>query len=199
MARRGIEPEAVRNAVIDIGTGDTDIQFSWENLYAKNKEIIDKTADRYFFVPDPVLVDITGSTPVIAKAMRHPGDETKGFREIPFSGSVFIPGSEVQNGADFIRLKDLFNIRVKRQSGVIFGEYAGDDLQEARSQKAPIVQWLPKEHAHQCLIRYPEGDVSGLCEPESILKPGRVVQYERVGFVRIDNVGDPAVAYFAHR
>ena len=33
MARRGIEPEAVRNAVVEIGIGETDIQFSWENLY----------------------------------------------------------------------------------------------------------------------------------------------------------------------
>jgi len=199
MARRGIEPEAVRNAVIDIGTGDTDIQFSWENLYAKNKDIIDKTADRYFFVPDPVLVDITGSKPVIAKAMRHPGDESKGFRELPFIGSVFIPGSDIQDGTDFIRLKDLFNIRIIRQNGIISGEYAGDDLQEARNRKAPIVQWLAKEHANRCVLRYPEGEVSGLCEPESISKVGRVVQFERVGFTRIDSIGNPAVAFFAHR
>ena len=199
MARRGIEPEAVRNAVIEIGTGETDIQFSWENLYAKNKDIIDKTSDRFFFVPDPVQMNIMGSEPIIAKAMRHPGIESKEYREIPFNGSVFIPGSELKDGVDYVRLKDLFNIRVVRSSGVITGEYAGDDLQEARNKKAPIVQWLPKENAYPCILKHPEGDISGVCEPESVSIQGRVVQFERVGFVRIDSVGDPAVAYFAHR
>ncbi|MDD1674023.1 MAG: glutamate--tRNA ligase, partial [Methanomicrobiales archaeon] len=41
LARRGIGPEAVRNAVLAIGIGDTDISFSWDNLYAENRKIVD--------------------------------------------------------------------------------------------------------------------------------------------------------------
>ena len=135
MARRGIKPGAVRNAVVEIGIGETDIQFSWENLYAKNKEIIDAGADRFFFVPDPVLVPVSGSGPVIAEAMRYPGDESRGYRSIPFDGSVYLPGSELASGAPFLRLKDLFNIRIFYDGDNIRAEYAGDDLQEARSKK----------------------------------------------------------------
>ena len=168
MARRGIQPDAVRNAVVEIGIGDTDIQFSWENLYAKNKEIIDSTADRFFFVPDPVKVMVTGSEPVVAKAMRYPGDESRGYREIPFHGSIFLPGAELSSGAEFLRLKDLFNIRLYHEGDSVRGEYAGDDLQEARSKKAPIIQWLPETFASACILKCAEGDISGVCEPEAL-------------------------------
>lgn len=199
MARRGIQPQAVRNAVVEIGIGETDIQFSWENLYAKNKEIIDSQADRFFFVPDPVLVPVSGSDPVVAKAMRYPGDESRGYREIPFAGSLYLPKAELESGAAYIRLKDLFNIKVLYEGDIIRGEYAGDDLQEARSKKAPIIQWLPENHANPCTLKTPDGDVSGVCEPEAVTTQDRIVQFERVGFARIDAAGNPAVAYFTHR
>ena len=199
MARRGIQPQAVRNAVVEIGIGETDIQFSWENLYAKNKDIIDSQADRFFFVPDPVLVPVSGSDPVVAKAMRYPGDESRGYREIPFAGSLYLPKAELESGAAYIRLKDLFNIKVLYEGDIIRGEYAGDDLQEARSKKAPIIQWLPENHANPCTLKTPDGDVSGVCEPEAVTTQDRIVQFERVGFARIDAAGNPAVAYFTHR
>jgi len=199
MARRGIQPQAVRNAVVEIGTGETDIQFSWENLYAKNKEIIDSSADRFFFVPDPVLVPVAGSDPVTARAMRYPGDESRGFREIPFTGSLYLPQAELASGVEFIRLKDLFNIRIVHENGSVRGIYAGDDLQEARNKKAPIIQWLPEGYAHPCVLKCPDGDVSGVCEPEAAAIKDRIVQFERVGFARIDTPGNPTVAYFTHR
>jgi glutamyl-tRNA synthetase len=199
MARRGIQPQAVRNAVVEIGIGETDIQFSWENLYAKNKDIIDSNADRFFFVPDPVRVLISGSEKVVAKAMRYPGDESRGYREIPYEGTIYLPRADLASGANFLRLKDLFNIKVFREGDIVRGEYAGDDLQEARSKKAPIIQWLPEKHANPCTLKTQEGDVIGVCEPEAVAAKDRIVQFERVGFARIDATGNPAVAYFTHR
>lgn len=199
MARRGIQPQAVRNAVVEIGIGETDIQFSWENLYAKNKDIIDSNADRFFFVPDPVRVLISGSEKVVAKAMRYPGDESRGYREIPYEGTIYLPRADLASGAKFLRLKDLFNIKVFREGDIVRGEYAGDDLQEARSKKAPIIQWLPEKHANPCTLKTQEGDVIGVCEPEAVATKDRIVQFERVGFARIDATGNPAVAYFTHR
>ena len=50
LARRGILPDAVKNAMLAIGIGETDISFSWDNLYAENKKLVDPVANRYFFV-----------------------------------------------------------------------------------------------------------------------------------------------------
>lgn len=199
MARRGIEPEAVRNAVVEIGIGDTDIQFSWENLYAKNKEIVDAKADRFFFVPDPVELTVEGASAVTAKAMRYPGDEGRGFREIPFSGNIVIPRTELESGASMIRLKDLFNITVTRDGGSYAARYAGDELAQAREAKAPIIQWLPAGYGTPCTIRKADGDLTGVCEPEVANWKDRMVQFERVGFTRIDAVDDRITAYYSHR
>ena len=63
LARRGIQPGAVRQAVLDIGIGETDISFSWDNLFAKNRDIVDPIADRFFFVPGALKVTIAGASP----------------------------------------------------------------------------------------------------------------------------------------
>lgn len=199
MARRGIMPEAVRNAVVEIGIGETDIQFSWENLYAKNKEIVDAKADRFFFVPDPVEVSVEGAGQMTAHAMRYPGDESRGSREIPFTGKIVVPRSELESAPSMIRLKDLFNISVTHEDGGFIARYAGDELQQAREAKAPIIQWLPAGYGTPCLMKKADGDLFGVCEPEVSTWQNRIVQFERVGFARIDAAGDEIVAYFSHR
>ncbi|HJK40264.1 MAG TPA: glutamate--tRNA ligase, partial [Methanocorpusculum sp.] len=135
LARRGIQPEAVRAAVVDIGMGDTDISFSWENLFAQNKAIIDAEADRYFFVPDAVPVTVANAPAMEAHAPIYPNHPERGERVLSFTGSVLLPRSEIETGR-MLRLKDLFNIRITGEGSA---EYAGDSLAEARAAKAPIV------------------------------------------------------------
>jgi glutamyl-tRNA synthetase len=199
MARRGIQPEAVRNAVVEIGIGETDIQFSWENLYAKNKDVVDAGADRFFFVPDPVELTVEDAQPVTAKAMRYPGDDARGYREIPFSGKIVVPRAELESGVSMVRLKDLFNITITRNEDSFSASYAGDELQQARDAKAPIIQWLPSGYGTPCTLRKADGDVIGVCEPEVKMWKDRVLQFERVGFTRIDSVDSQIVAYYSHR
>lgn len=196
LARRGIQAEAVRGAVVDIGMGDTDISFSWENLFAANKAIIDADADRYFFVPDAVEVTVTGAPEMTAHAPVYPNKPERGERLLPFTGKVLLPRAEVEKGG-MLRLKDLFNIRM---TGDASAEYAGESLAEARKEKAPIIQWLPAEKAALCSLLTPEGMQEGFAEPEVLNYEGKIVQFERVGFAKIDAVENgKAVAYHTHR
>ena len=200
LGRRGILPEAVRAAVLDIGIGETDISFSWDNLFAKNREIVDPVADRFFFVPDPRRLVVEGSTPRVTRAMLHPGNEARGYRELSFNREVFLPGNEVCKDAGMLRLKDLFNVRVEHAGDAVHLEYAGESLADARTAKAPIIQWLPLEHAVRCTLHTPEGDIPGYCEEPVTRMKGKEVQFERVGFARIDEVSPAGVtAYFSHR
>ncbi len=199
LARRGISPVAVREAVLDIGTGETDIQFSWDNLYAKNRAIADPDACRWFFVPDPLKVRVEGAAPRKAKAMLHPADEARGFRVLPFSRDIYLPRQELLHRHPVVRCKDLFNIDPSGwEEGVV--QFAGDALADARTKRAPIIQWLPVERAMPCVLKTLEGDVQGLCEPGIRVEVGNVIQFERVCFARIDSVTEQgAVAYFTHR
>jgi glutamyl-tRNA synthetase len=196
ISRRGIEPEAVRRAMLDIGIGETDISFSWENLYARNREIVDPRANRYFFVPDPVRIEVEGVSPRLSHPLLHPSDPTRGTRILHFRSAILVPATELPS-APIIRLKDLFNISVSSKGEA---RYAGDSLAEAREHRAPIVQWLPEEEHLPCILHTPEGDQKGVCEPQVATEIGKVVQFERIGFARIDRVTEEGVeAYFAHR
>lgn len=196
LARRGIQPDAVRAAVVDIGMGDTDISFSWENLFAQNKAIIDAEADRYFFVPDVVPVTVVNAPAMEAHAPIYPNHPERGERVLSFTGSVLLPRSEIETGR-ILRLKDLFNIRITGEGSA---EYAGDSLAEARAAKAPIVQWLPADAGVPCSLLTPEGTSDGYCEAAVQNYDQKIVQFERVGFARIDSVKDGHVtAYFTHR
>jgi glutamyl-tRNA synthetase len=200
LARRGIQPGAVRQAVLDIGIGETDISFSWDNLFAKNRDIVDPVANRYFFVPDPVKVTIGNAPAREAHAMIHPGDESRGYRTLKFEGEVYLPGGELQPGTEMLRLKDLFNVHVAWNDGKPALEFFGDSLAEARSKKAPIIQWLPATGSAACFLHMPAGDSQGFCEPAVRDMIGRVIQFERIGFARIDRVDDGIItAYFCHR
>jgi len=196
LARRGIRPEAVRAAITEIGIGETDISFSWDNLFAKNRDIIDRESNRYFFVPKPVSLRVEGAPEQIAEAPRYPGDEERGYRKLHFTGEVLIPASEMKENG-MIRLKDLFNIMITSDQNA---GYAGDSLADARAAKAPIIQWLPPESAVPCRILTPDGVLEGYAEAEVADFAGRTVQFERIGFVRIDSVEKNSItAYFTHR
>jgi glutamyl-tRNA synthetase len=201
LARRGIEPQAVKNAMLAIGIGETDISFSWDNLYAENRKLVDPVANRYFFVPDPVTMVIRAAPHVTTTALLHPNDEKRGVRTFTFTGAAVLPAAELADrNKTMIRLKDLFNVSVEHDHAHQHLMYAGDSLADARAVKAPVIQWLPVAQQVPCTLRTPEGDISGACEPAVKDELGKVVQFERVGFVRIDAVTDDGVmAYFTHR
>jgi glutamyl-tRNA synthetase len=199
LARRGISPDAVKNAMIAIGIGDVDISFSWDNLYAENKKLIDPVANRYFFVPDPVTASVEGAPHRMAHAMLHPGDASKGNRELPFEGRVMLPETELVPDAAMVRLKDLFNVKIAWDGETPSFSYGGDSLADARAAKAHIIQWLPAEQTLPCTLLTMDGEMKGVCEPAVVKELGKVVQFERIGFVKIDTVSESGVlAYFTH-
>jgi glutamyl-tRNA synthetase len=200
LARRGISPDAVKNAVLAIGIGDTDISFSWDNLYAENKKIVDPVANRYFFVPDPITVTIAGAPNHTAHAMLHPSDIARGTRTLAFEGVVALPRGDITHDTKMVRLKDLFNITISWDGSIPSFSYAGDSLAEARAAKAHIIQWLPAQGMVPCTLLTQEGEIPGACEPLVKKELGKVVQFERIGFAKIDAAGDDGVkAYFTHK
>jgi glutamyl-tRNA synthetase len=51
-----------------------------------------------------------------------------------------------------------------------------------------------------CTLLTQDGEIKGMCEPPVRTELGNVVQFERVGFVKIDTVSEAGVlAYFTHK
>jgi len=224
LAKRGIRPEAIRKYWVEVGTKDVDIQFSWQNLYAFNKDIIDPLSNRYFFVWDPTPLWITGAPPLEGHAPLHPGQPDKGIRRVPLGTAPSRSGLEklLSGGETFpeslqgqlalvckedlagaaagtkFRLKDLCNVEL---TGPFEARYIGNDLGILK-QGAKIIHWSSLEGV-PTEVQLESGDWRrGIAEPGAKSEVGEVIQFERFGFVRLakwDSDLQRLIGYFAHK
>ena len=196
LAKRGIQPEAIRKYWIQVGLKEVDIEFSWDTLYAYNRELVDSKAKRYFFVWNPKEVEINGVEEIEGRAPLHPNIDM-GFREYKLFSPIKIfvtidDWKKIKDGEVF-RLKDLCNV-VKREGHL---EYAGNDLSIIRSG-AKIIHWVPRDSS-PCKVYMPDGkSLEGYAEKYLENSINEIVQFERFGFTKIYKEGE-LVGYFAHR
>lgn len=197
LKKRGIRAEAIRKYWIDVGLKSVDIEFSWENLYAYNRDIIDPIAKRYFFVWNPIKINIEGVNKLVSRAPLHPNMDI-GVREYVLKGKIEIfvtrdDWESIKEG-EKVRLKDLCNIRKRKNEG----EYIGNDLSLIK-KGAKIIHWTPKDSI-KCRVLMPDGKIKdGFAEPEAMESINNIVQFERFGFVKIYKKGNEIEGYFAHR
>jgi glutamyl-tRNA synthetase len=103
-----------------------------------------------------------------------------------------------------IRLIGLFNVKIEKVTNVIKANYHSEEYKIAKKLKIPLIQWIPQTTGLNTTIIMPDNTkVKGLSEDDCrTLKKDEVIQFERFGFVRIDNINlgnDEISAYFAHR
>lgn len=212
LKRRGFQPEAIRKAMIDIGVKKTDINFSWKNLYAYNRDIIEPKADRYFFVADPIELEIEQlsfpySPDFTVKNRLHPDFLDRGSRELKIitkgtTARLFVSKTDFDSfkKGDKIRLMGAFNIEIIEKNGVVKARYHSDDLNIARKEGMRLVHWVPEENITVKVVT-PKETLSGYGEADlRKVKVDDIIQFERFGFVRIDNAGKNGLtAYFIHK
>lgn len=198
LERRGIRPEAIRRYWMESGMKSVDIQFSWDNLYGMNRDIIDDVSNRYFFVRDPVRYDIDGIETLTGRAPLHPDHPERGYREYSLDGSrtVFISSEDSKVFADTgrIRLKDLCNLNYSTPA-----RYAGNGL-DVLKQGVRAVQWAGRNSVKTSVLM-PDGSVlEGITEDAILGEHSDSVQFERLGFVKIETrTPEKVVAVYTHR
>ncbi len=180
LRRRGYDAGALRRFWVGLGLTEKDVAVSMENMEAENAKVIDTEAPRYFFVPDPRPITVRDIAGRVAEPLVHPSHEDRGRRHIEATETIVIPTEDAGNKQ--VRLKDLGNILIAGGSPF----YTGDEL----DRSMPIIQWLPKQTPAFTVLR-PDGEelhhVAGQIEPEALKHVGDVVQFERFGFVRIED------------
>ena len=72
--------------------------------------------------------------------------------------------------------------------------FVGKDV----GKKTRIIHWAPADGPKVRVLR-PDGADEGFGEAGIAEELGRVVQFERYGFVQVNSVGETIVANFAHR
>ncbi len=211
LRRRGIQAEAIRDLIIDIGPKTQDVTISWENLYAYNKKIVEPIANRYFFINKPkrmVVSNIPRKFKV--KIPLHPSYPERGFRRFHIEPKdeianfwVSSEDAEKMQEGELIRFMELFNIKIRQvKAEILYAQYQSETYEDAKKAKAPLIHWLPKEETIRFEVVLPNGKrVKGYAEMGcNNLRVGDLVQFQRFGFVRIDNIRDNLVeVWFLHR
>lgn len=198
MERRGIRPEAVRRYWIEAGMKSVDIEFSWDGLYAKNRDIIDPISNRYFFVGDPVKFDVSGTDEITGAAPLHPDHPERGDRTYDLKAPVSVylskEDSDLFADAGKVRLKDLCNLEYGNPA-----KYIGNDVSILK-KGAKAVQWVGPDGIGASLLMPDGTETEGLIERSFGKEPGDMVQLERVGFAKVEKKTSDKVSFvFAHR
>jgi glutamyl-tRNA synthetase len=195
LKRRGIVPQAIKNFVLSFGLSKVESEPDWSMLLKENKKIVDLDCAHYFFVQDPVELEIIGAEPQKLKLKKHPKADL-GFREMDIGNKIYISKSDAEalNNGDEVRLKDLFNIKIlETGNNKLKAQFAGDKMVDKK------IQFVP-ENGVQCKILIPKDllkdgefdpeslqEANGLCEPDCLqIKPDNIIQFERFGFCRLD-------------
>lgn len=198
MERRGIRPEAVRRYWIEAGMKSVDIEFSWDGLYAKNRDIIDPISNRYFFVGNPVKFDVSGTDEITGAAPLHPDHPERGDRTYDLKAPVSVylskEDSDLFADAGKVRLKDLCNLEYGNPA-----KYIGNDVSILK-KGAKAVQWVGPDGIGASLLMPDGTETEGLIERSFGKEPGDMVQLERVGFAKVEKKTSDKVSFvFAHR
>ncbi|NVM17400.1 MAG: glutamate--tRNA ligase [Candidatus Lokiarchaeota archaeon] len=209
LEKRGIRAEALKKTLLELGMSTTGIVFDESWLYSKNKDIIDDLSSRYFYVEEPIQIEIENMplSEYTAEPLLLPSNPKMGKRKIKVSAKndklkvllAHIDVIKLRNG-QVIRLKDLLNIQitdVDLNNNIIKASFHSFEL----NREFSIFQWVSKEENVQISIIKPDGTISkGKGEINLANIPlNKTIQFERFGFVNPikweDNV---LICYFTH-
>jgi len=207
--RRGIDAEAVRKAMLDLGLSIVDIKISMKSVYSENRKLRDAETPRAFFVQDPVWIAAENLDRGLIEAHIpvHPDFPERGLRKIPLHAvdgkSIFgVQQSDLSRFklGTLFRLKDMANFTLEKKNPPI-AHYHSSEVEQVRKVNGPIIHWIPREGSVPIEMTLVDGStVMGLAEPGvEKMKVGTFLQFERVGFARIYKTGDPIQVSFAHK
>jgi glutaminyl-tRNA synthetase len=178
MRRRGYTPASIRNFADMIGIAKRTNLIDVSVLEFCVREDLNKTAPRVMAVLDPVKLVIT-NYPIgqeeWLEAENNPEDESAGFREIPFSGELYIEREDFMENANSkyfrltlgkeVRLKNAYIIKgesvIKDADGNITEIHATYDADsrsgsgsEASMRKVKgTLHWVSVPHAVKAEVR----------------------------------------------
>ncbi|BDZ69032.1 glutamate--tRNA ligase [Methanobacterium ferruginis] len=200
--RRGIQAEAIQELMMEIGVKIADSTVSWKKIYGLNRAFLEEKANRYFMVKQPQLVAIEGIPESLMGTVErplHPDHLDRGMRELEFNGQIYLDREDIPTQPDkVLRLMDAVNITFQDGQAT----YHSSSVDEAREAKAKMVQWVPLNGVVVVDMVMPDASVATGYAEESLssVKVDDVVQMERVGFARLDQIeGLKLRFYYAHK
>ena len=210
LKKRGILPKAIKQFVLEQGISKVESSVTFSLLEAANRKIIDSMAKRYFFVVDPVKLNVENAPDKTKNINFHPDNNNLGSRTVKTGKTFFVSKTDTEKlkTGDIFRLKDLYNIRIKEKNKEVYGEYVGENL----IPNSAKIQWTTDKYIKMKVLiphlifindEYNKDSleqIDGFAEEAvSQLKTDEIIQFERFGFVRIENINNKIIGFFAHK
>lgn len=205
LRRRGYQAEAFVKFSIDIGPSKTDKTMTGEEYFtllnSYNKDIIESKANRYFFISNPVEVEIKDAPEQKIEIELHPDYPERGKRIFKTKNNFLMAKDDFDSLKEnkLYRLMDCLNF-TKIGNELIFDSL---EYEKYKKQGEKIMHWLPvQKDLIEVVVLMPDATTErGFAETGvKKLKPGGICQLERFGFARLDEIKEGKYRFwFAHR
>lgn len=192
LKKRGIVKEVYYELVENLGLNKNQINLDFDMIASISRKILDKRADRYSFVENPVKLKLSGQ-PKIKEIIVKVNPNKNKVRKLKIT-DVFISEKDYKNNiGKEVRLMHLFNISILGGNSAKFLSLENKDISK--------LNWVSQ--SVKAKIMMPDAKyIFGLAE-DSIknLKVGDIIQFERFGFCRLTSFNKKLKEYefwFAH-
>jgi glutamyl-tRNA synthetase len=208
--KRGYRAEAFRKFILHLGISKRDSKITSKEYYKGldyfNKQILEKEANRYFFVYNPKRVHIININEISDKEInlpKHPEDKSKGSRKFSVEQEYYINGVDFEHleKGDKFRLMHFgnFSVESKTEQELTIKFISKEYSKEFGAKRN--IDFVPKsEHEKATIILADNSKLHGITEKLDNLKQEENVQFERFGFVKYDGKEkDTKLFYFTHK
>jgi glutamyl-tRNA synthetase len=196
LTKKGICAESIVEFTKEIGYTKSEHTFDWDVLNATNRKILDPSVPRYFFVPNPIRLEVENAPEIEVEINHHP-EKNLGTRKIKTNGVFFISSNDLENMVvgDKFRLMEAYNVKLTKLNEIAHGIYDGPDIIKGMNK----IQWVTADHVpftvrnigplfindsfnDESLIDV-EGFAENACKSLSL---NQLFQFIRVGFCKTD-------------
>ncbi|MEW6295441.1 MAG: glutamate--tRNA ligase [Candidatus Diapherotrites archaeon] len=189
LRRRGFRAEVIIEALEDIGIKSSDATISMKALIAMNKKLIDREAERFTFINDPIKFDVQFVPKMKVEKVIHPDFPERGARAYELNEGTqtfYVPKKELEGikEGQVVRLRHAVNAKIVELSEErVFAEFVGT----GKLENNPIISWVLEEVGASVLM--PDAEkLYGIIDYEASLKEtGSYVQLEKFGYAIIDS------------
>ncbi|MFA5745486.1 MAG: glutamate--tRNA ligase [archaeon] len=194
LKRRGFTPEAIKQMVVESGiTKSSGSTLTWDTLIKYNKRVLNDTSKRFFFIKDPVKLEVKGDINKEFDLEMHPS-LSLGRRDFISNGSYYLEKEDITSLKEGTLVRLMDNINFIYDSKTKFGNFHSENYLKFKeyTEEKKIIHYLPVDDKQlvKATIFMPDHKMlSGLAEDNIYtLEIGEIIQFERFGFCRLDSI-----------
>ena len=210
LKRRGIHPKTAKLLIEEASITAKNSTIAWVTLESISRSLLDETARRLYMVIDPLMVEIDGIEDGNIELPFHPEIKDYGVRKMNITKRVFISSEDfVFKEGDIVRLKDFCNIKIIKIEekihadfvskevikGVAKIQWVNDDFKEIKLLDPKLLYPVKNEidkNSMKSTFGYVENNILNL-------ELDTIVQFERIGFAKLENIDNEITGHFIHR